>query len=79
MCEIKEALHDWLISSNDVVRTMTSSMLQKFDKYRSECHIVMVIAAIFDTRYKIKILEFYLSIMYGSEASNEIEKFHGIC
>ena len=34
----------------------------------------MAIAAIFYTRYKINILEFYFPLMYGSEASNEIEK-----
>ena len=53
---------------------MTSSMLQKYDKYWSGCHIVMTIATIFDLRYKMKILEFYFQIMYGFEASNEIEK-----
>ncbi|KAL6310724.1 hypothetical protein AAG906_000076 [Vitis piasezkii] len=79
MCEIKETLYDWLICSNDVVKTMASSMLQKFDKYWSGCHIVMAIAAIFDPRYKIKILEFYFPLMYGSEASNEIEKIRGMC
>ncbi|KAL6322444.1 hypothetical protein AAG906_008099 [Vitis piasezkii] len=56
-----------------------ASMLQKFDKYWSGCHIVMAIAAIFDPRYKIKILEFYFPLMYGSEASNEIEKIRGMC
>ncbi|RVW49143.1 putative AC transposase [Vitis vinifera] len=79
VCEIKEALYDWLICSNDVVKTMASSMLQKFDKYWSGCHIVMAIAAIFDPRYKIKILEFYFPLMYGFEASNEIEKIRGMC
>ncbi|RVW54780.1 putative AC transposase [Vitis vinifera] len=79
VCEIKEALYGWLICSNDVVKTMASSMLQKFDKYWSGCHIVMAIAAIFDPRYKIKILEFYFPLMYGSEASNEIEKIRGMC
>ena len=74
VCEIKETLYDWLICSNDVVKTMAASMLQKFDKYWSGCHIVMAIAAIFYTRYKINILEFYFPLMYGSEASNEIEK-----
>ena len=48
VCEIKEALYDWLIYSNDIVRTMTSSMLQKFDKYYNRCYIMMVIATIFD-------------------------------
>ncbi|RVW37634.1 putative AC transposase [Vitis vinifera] len=79
VCEIKEALYDWLICSNDVVKTMASSMLQKFDKYWNGCHIVMAIAAIFDPRYKIKILEFYFPLMYGSEASNEIEKIREMC
>ncbi|RVW91526.1 putative AC transposase [Vitis vinifera] len=79
VCEIKEALYDWLICSNDVVKTMAASMLQKFDKYWSGCHIVMAIAAIFDPRYKIKILEFYFPLMYGSEASNEVEKIRGMC
>ena len=54
-------------------------MLKKFDKYWSGCHIVMTIAAIFDSRYKIKILEFYFPLMYGFEASNEIEKIRGMC
>ena len=72
-------LVDWLIYSNDVVRTMTSSMLQKFDKYWSRCHSVMTTTTIFDPRYKMKILEFYFLIMYRSEASNEIERIHGLC
>ena len=33
VCEIKKALYYWLICVNDVVKTMTSSMLQKFGKY----------------------------------------------
>ena len=58
VCEIKDALYDWLIYSNDVVRTMASSMLLKFNKYYSECYIVMAIATIFDPRYKMNILKF---------------------
>ena len=51
VCEIKETLYDWLIYSNDVVKTMTSSILQKFDKYWSGCRIIMTITTIFDLRY----------------------------
>ena len=79
MCEIKQALYDWLICSNEVVSTMASSMLEKFDKYWSGYHIVMVVAAVLDPRYKIKILEFYFSIMYGSEGLSEIVKIRQIC
>ena len=38
----------------------------------------MAITSIFDLRYKMKILEFYFPIMYGSEALNEIEKVYGM-
>ena len=79
VCEIKQALYDWLICSNEVVSTMASSMLEKFDKYWSGCHIVMAVAAVLDPRYKIKILEFYFPIMYGSEALSEIGKIRQIC
>ncbi|KAL6312943.1 hypothetical protein AAG906_022723 [Vitis piasezkii] len=79
LCEIKEALYDWLICSNEVVSTMASSMLEKFDKYWSGCHIVMAIAVVLDPRYKMKILEFYFPIMYGSEASSEIGKIRQLC
>ena len=79
VCEIKEALYDWLIYSNEVVSTMASSMLEKFDKYWSRCHIVMAIAVVLDPRYKMKILEFYFPIMYGSEASSEIGKIRQLC
>ena len=79
MHEIKQALYDWLICSNEVVSTMASSMLEKFDKYWSGCHIVMVVAVVLDPRYKIKILEFYFPIMYGFKALSEIGKIHQIC
>ena len=79
VCEIKQALYDWLICSNEVVSTMASSMLENFDKYWSGCHIVMTVAVVLDPRYKIKILEFYFPIMYGSEALSEIGKIRQIC
>ena len=75
VCEIKQALYDWLICSNEVV----STMLEKFDKYWSGCHIVMAVATVLDPRYKIKILKFYFPIMYGSKALSEIGKIRQIC
>ena len=75
VCEIKQALYDWLICSNEVV----STMLENFNKYWSGCHIVMAVATVLDPRYKIKILEFYFPIMYGSKALSEIGKIRQIC
>ena len=79
MCEIKQSLYDWLICSNEVVNTTASSMLENFEKYWSGCHIVMAMAVVLDPRYKIKILEFYFPIMYGSKALCEIGKIRQIC
>ena len=39
----------------------------------------MAVVAVLDLRYKIKILQFYFSIMYGSKALSEIGKIHQIC
>ena len=58
---------------------MASSMLENFDKYWSGCHIVMTIVVVLDLRYKMKILEFYFPIMYGSKASSEIGKNFQLC
>ena len=39
----------------------------------------MEIAVVLDPRYKMKILEFYFPLMYGSKASSEIGKFCQLC
>ena len=44
VCEIREALHDWLTYSIDVIRAMTLSILENFDKYYCVCHSMMTIA-----------------------------------
>ena len=79
MCEIKEALDEWLISSNEVISTMASSMIQNFDKYWGGSTIGMTMAIILDPRFKMKALECYCPIMYGPEASNEVRNIRERC
>ncbi|KAM3337888.1 hypothetical protein P3S68_032213 [Capsicum galapagoense] len=43
---------------------MASAMLLKFKKYWKKMHILMGVAAIFDPRYKMKLVEFYLPRIY---------------
>ncbi|MCR2848008.1 DUF4413 domain-containing protein, partial [Weizmannia coagulans] len=50
VCDIKETLLEWLTSSNEVISTMASSMIQKFDKYWGVCTIGMAISSILDPR-----------------------------
>ena len=77
VCEIKIALNSWFTSTNDVIRSVAFKMLKKFDCYWNVIHGVMAVATILDPRYKIELLEYY--IIYGDEASNEIQRVRDIC
>ena len=39
---LRKQFYDWFLGSNEVIRTMASSMIAKFDKYWSGYSIVMV-------------------------------------
>lgn len=58
---------------------MAVAMLVKFKKYWDDMHIFMGVAAIFDPRYKMKLVEFYLPLIYGEEASTKIIKVRTDC
>ena len=49
-------------------------MLAKFNSYWTNVNVVMVVAAILDPRYKMKLLEFYYPNIYGDNSDLEIEK-----
>ncbi|KAF8408768.1 hypothetical protein HHK36_004837 [Tetracentron sinense] len=59
-------LSQWLTSSNEVVRTMASNMLGKYDKYWLVIHGIMGVAAVLDPRYKMTLIEYYFPKLYGS-------------
>ena len=44
---------------------MTESMLAKFNSYWANVNVVMAVAAILDSRYKMKLLEFYYPNIYS--------------
>ena len=58
---------------------MAISMLEKFDKYWSECHLVAGIAIVLDPRYKMKFLEHVLPKIYGEECDTHIESVRITC
>ena len=65
VCELKIALNEWSLSSSEMVSTMTESMLAKFNSYWANVNVVMAVAAILDSRYKMKLLEFYYPNIYS--------------
>ncbi|XP_070013254.1 zinc finger BED domain-containing protein RICESLEEPER 3-like [Nicotiana sylvestris] len=57
---------------------MASAML-KFKKYWDDVHILMGVAAIFDPWYKMRLVEFFLPLIYGEEASTKIQEVRSNC
>ncbi|XP_074557014.1 zinc finger BED domain-containing protein RICESLEEPER 2-like [Curcuma longa] len=74
ICDIKLAIGDWLLSDDNVVKTMAINMKVKFDKYWDVMNCLLAIGSILDPRYKMKIVQFYYPLVYGDMSSYEIEK-----
>ena len=54
-------------------------MLVKLNSYWANVNVVMVVAAILDPRYKMKLLEFYYPNIYNNNSDLEIEKIKNLC
>ena len=78
VCELKIALNEWSLSSNEMISRMAESMLAKFNSCWAGVNVIMAVAPILDPRYKTKLLEFYPNI-YGDNSDLEIEKIKKLC
>ena len=72
VCELKIAINEWSLSLNEMISTMAESMFAKFNSYWANVNLVMVVVAILDLRYKMKLLEFYYLNIYGNNSDLEI-------
>lgn len=79
VCLIKMQITEWFGSGNEVIRRMASKMWPKFEKYWDMIHGLMGVATVLDPRYKMQLLEYYFPLLYGSEASKELEMVKQIC
>lgn len=79
VCEIRLALRAWQTCGNDIIQSMASSMILKFDKYWSMINGVMAIGAILDPRYKMTLLNYFFPLMYGCDAPKELERVMKLC
>jgi hypothetical protein len=71
--EIKMDIARWCDSSDLVICTMAFSMRHKFDKYWEMNNLALAVGAFLDPRYKHRMIELYMSKMYGSDKA-ELEK-----
>ncbi|KAL7147969.1 hypothetical protein ABFS83_06G146700 [Erythranthe nasuta] len=79
VCQIKIHLNEWSTSTNNVIKNMALSMLEKFDSYWDVIHGIMGVAAILDPQFKMKLVDYLFKKIYGDRASIEISKIKTIC
>jgi hypothetical protein len=54
---MKNVLTKKCVDENDYIRSMAQKMKAKFDKYWSECNLLMVIVAILEPKFKLNSLK----------------------
>lgn len=73
ICDIHLHLIDLCNSSDIFVNSLARKMKSKFDEYWKKCNLALAIAAILDPRFKMKLVEYYYSKIYGSNATIHID------
>lgn len=71
--KIEMELSHGVASEDAVVSSIAAEMHEKFDKYWKDCSLVLAIAVVMDPRFKMKLVEFSYSKLYGEEASKYVE------
>ncbi|XP_024972100.1 zinc finger BED domain-containing protein DAYSLEEPER-like [Cynara cardunculus var. scolymus] len=60
--------------SEDVfISNLTKPMYERFDKYWKDCSLVLAIAVVMDPRFKMKLVEFSFSRIYGDDGENQMK------
>lgn len=74
MCDIHIQLIEWCKNQDGFLSSLAAKMKVKFDEYWNKCSLVLAIAAILDPRFKMKLVEYYYSKIYGSTALDRIKE-----
>lgn len=74
ICDVHIQLINWCKSPDEVLSSTALKMKAKFDNYWSKCSLALAVAAILDPRFKVKLVEYYYSQIYGSTALERIKE-----
>ncbi|KAG8487278.1 hypothetical protein CXB51_020584 [Gossypium anomalum] len=74
ICHVHIQLIDWCKSPDKFLSSLAAKMKAKFNKYWSKCSLSLAVAAILDPRFKMKLVEYYYSQIYGSTALERIKE-----
>ncbi|KAF8407155.1 hypothetical protein HHK36_006281 [Tetracentron sinense] len=61
------------MSQDSFISNLTKPLQEKFDNYWKDCSLVLAIAVVMDPRFKMKLVEFSFSKIYGEDAGTYIK------
>uniref|UniRef100_A0A2P2LB48 Zinc finger BED domain-containing protein DAYSLEEPER n=1 Tax=Rhizophora mucronata TaxID=61149 RepID=A0A2P2LB48_RHIMU len=71
--KIQAELSRAVMSEDPFVNSIAKTMKEKIDKYWKDCSLVLAVAVVMDPRFKLKLVEFSFSKVYGDDASAYIK------
>lgn len=74
ICHVHIQLIEWCKNPDDFISNIVQKMKTKFDKYWNKCSLSLAAAVILDPRFKVKLVEYYYSQIYGSTALDRIKE-----
>ena len=79
VCEIRLLLNECLLSNVEDINFMAANMVGKFDKYWMVIHGLLAIAPVLDSRFKLKLTEYYFPKIYGNDSEKHIDRVRKMC
>ncbi|KAK1565343.1 hypothetical protein Q3G72_024437 [Acer saccharum] len=66
-------LIEWCKNPDEYVTSLAMKMRRKFDVYWEKCNLGLAVAPMLDPRFKMKLMEYYYTQLYGCSASELID------
>ncbi|KAH9723905.1 BED-type domain-containing protein [Citrus sinensis] len=80
VCDIRLRLNEWVSTPTyDEFRIMAKKMIEKIDKHWHDMSEILSIACIFDPKFKIRLVEYCFSMIYGDDGTSRVHIVHGDC
>lgn len=71
--KIQTELSRAVLSDDPAISSLSKPMMESFDKYWKGCSLVLALAVVMDPRFKMKLVEFSFSKIYGDDATTYIK------
>ncbi|KAL5548378.1 hypothetical protein UlMin_003609 [Ulmus minor] len=74
ICEVRMQISNWYMSDFVEIRTVAAAMVDKFEKYWLDIHGILALAVVLDPRYKMDLVDFQFTRIYGKEKAQSYSK-----